>query len=332
MMLVTAQQILEKIKELPEHYARNVIVTKADPPAMGEVIDFEDSTTLTVTIDPVESGFQVACECGESKEEVCIHEAAFFKVLLDKKKEAAPVESGEEATPEDDKIPKELIEEGSPEEEPGAELANIVPQPATVELVLSPAELVERHVQLTNLIRDALEEDKDYGKIPGTQKDTLLKPGAERIATAFGCYPKYTIIEQEIDHNQPVDWEKSKWVSTDKKPDKALGTTLKAQGKGRWRKFDEKWVWQEPSTTSGQSIGLYRYVVQCNLIRRDTGQIVGSAPGSCSTMESKYIEHPRDLENTILKMACKRALVACVLNTYGLSDRFTQDVEEMAHL
>ena len=95
-MLVTAQQILEKIQELPEHYARNVIVTKADPPAMGEVVDFEDARTLTVTVDPVESGFQITCECGPSKEEVCIHEAAFFKVLLDKKKEATPPPKNEE--------------------------------------------------------------------------------------------------------------------------------------------------------------------------------------------------------------------------------------------
>lgn len=93
-MKVTAHDILEKIKELPENYERNVIVTKADPPAMGEVIDFEDATTLTVTLDKTEDGFEVNCECEESKEGVCIHEAAFFKALIDTKKEATPDEEG----------------------------------------------------------------------------------------------------------------------------------------------------------------------------------------------------------------------------------------------
>ena len=92
-MLVTVQQILEKIQELPEHYTRNVIVTKADPPAMGEVVDFEDARTHTVTVDPVESGFQITCERGPSKEEVCIHEAAFFKVLLDNKEKDSKTEA-----------------------------------------------------------------------------------------------------------------------------------------------------------------------------------------------------------------------------------------------
>jgi hypothetical protein len=36
------------------------------------------------------------------------------------------------------------------------------------------------------------------------------------------------------------------------------------------------------------------------------------------------------LENTILKMAKKRAQVDAVLTTFGLSDQFTQDMEEQA--
>ncbi|MBW2646973.1 MAG: hypothetical protein JRE23_12530, partial [Deltaproteobacteria bacterium] len=46
---------------------------------------------------------------------------------------------------------------------------------------------------------------------------------------------------------------------------------------------------------------------------------------------SVYIvpQDPWDLQNTIYKMACKRAQVAAVLNATAASDIFTQDVEDM---
>ena len=46
-------------------------------------------------------------------------------------------------------------------------------------------------------------------------------------------------------------------------------------------------------------------------------------------MENKYVEDPRDRENTVLKMAQKRAFVGVTLNVFGLSDRFTADLEDM---
>jgi hypothetical protein len=40
-------------------------------------------------------------------------------------------------------------------------------------------------------------------------------------------------------------------------------------------------------------------------------------------------DNPWDLDNTIMKMACKRALVAATLNATAASDIFTQDLEDM---
>jgi hypothetical protein len=58
------------------------------------------------------------------------------------------------------------------------------------------------------------------------------------------------------------------------------------------------------------------------------GQVVGDCIGVCSTMESKYVDRPRDCENTALKIAQKRAHVGATLNAFGLSEQFTQDVED----
>ncbi len=172
-----------------------------------------------------------------------------------------------------------------------------------------PAELIECHKEWSEVIAKALEEGRDYGQIPGTgTKPTLLKPGAERLVKCALCVAHYEIIENEVDHDREVKWAKrqKKW-------------------KNRFH-GDREFDWME---TSGTSVGVYRYVVRCQIRRESDGTVVGDGIGVCSTMESKYIDRPRECENTALKMAEKRALTAATLNAFALSDRFTQDVEDM---
>lgn len=173
--------------------------------------------------------------------------------------------------------------------------------------VALPSDLIAFHDEVAQLIQKALKQDVDYGIIPGTgDKPVLLKPGAERINLAFGASPEYEIIEKEIDHEREFAWSKRKKQWNNK------------------FKGDRTFSWVEES---GTTKGIYRYVTSCRLVRAD-GRVLATGIGSCSTMESKYIDRPRDCENTVLKMAQKRAYVAATLNAYGLSNRFTQDVEE----
>jgi hypothetical protein len=154
--------------------------------------------------------------------------------------------------------------------------------------VVKPVELIEAHKEAASVIREALEDGRDYGLIPGAgNRKVLLKAGAERLSVAFGLRPVFSIMNQEADHDREVHY-------TDR--------------------------YKKPQV----STGLYRYVVKCQLER--DGVVVGEGIGSCSTMEQKYVSRPRDCENTVLKMAKKRAQVDAVLSTLSLSDRFTQDV------
>ncbi len=192
------------------------------------------------------------------------------------------------------------------------ELIPIPTQEPTVGLslvhpVARPDELIVFHEEVTQLIQKALKEGIDYGAIPGTgDKPTLLKPGAERLNLAFGASPDYEVTEREVDHDRLVQWSKRKKKWNNKTRD------------------DRSFTWEQED---GTSLGIYRYVTKCRLIRQD-GRVLATGIGSCSTMESKYIDRPRDCENTVLKMAQKRAYVAATLNAYGLSNRFTQDVED----
>lgn len=169
--------------------------------------------------------------------------------------------------------------------------------------VASIDEIVQAQESVREIIQKALKPGRDYGTIPGTNKPTMYKAGAERTCAAFAVYPDYEILEKEIDHNHEnvyMGWE---WHPTI-----------------RGKKVD----------VEKKSYGLYRYVIKCKIIHRESGLVIGSGVGSCSSLESKYISRPRDLENTILKMAKKRAYVDATLSTFGLSDQFTQDVEDMA--
>ena len=80
---------------------------------------------------------------------------------------------------------------------------------------------------------------------------------------------------------------------------------------------------------------IFLTTILCSVVHAQQGEIlvgpnVGYGIGSCSTMESKYVENPRDAENTALKMAHKRGMVGGCLVTFGLSDQFTQDEDLIA--
>lgn len=198
--------------------------------------------------------------------------------------------------------------------------------------IAEPSDIIAAQNATRELVTQALQKGRDYGEIPGVDKPSLLKPGAERVILGFGCYARFTIVESEIDHDREVKYVKTKWTEKDQPSN---WREIKAAGLGRNKRFGgkgkekERWVWQEKEEEAGVSIGLYRYVVRCDIVDRSTDAVVGSCVGACSTLESKYIDRPRDCENTALKMSEKRALVGAALITFGLSDQFTQDVEDL---
>lgn len=74
--------------------------------------------------------------------------------------------------------------------------------------------------------------------------------------------------------------------------------------------------------------GFFQYQVRCKLYKGDT--LITEGLGACNTREKKYRNQDAfTLDNTVLKMAKKRALVDATLLVASLSDIFTQDLEDM---
>lgn len=329
-MNVTAKKVRELLEtcladgRLTKDYAELVTLTDIDSTTKKAVVQSSSSNAeYNVSIEkltPIVMDVSCSCPAGMAGH-LCKHVAAVFGCLRDR------------TTSEQD----QKVEENSAElplakqDESAKEVTNadIVPIPsagvAVVQAVMGPEMLSAWRNQAYDIV-DTLTKGIDYGTVPGVDKPFLKQPGADLISTAYGVYAVAHVVEKEIDHDREVQWTKSRWV-TKPKPDAEVVKTMKDDGIGRNRKFGDKWVWQEKQSTSGTSYGLYRYVVWVDLVHRATGKIVGGGGASCSSLEDKYVEHPRNLENTIWQMAIKRAKVNAVRATFGLSGRFTQDAD-----
>ena len=130
--------------------------------------------------------------------------------------------------------------------------------------------------QFQKVVQSQLKQNHDFGVIPGTQKPTLLKPGAEKILMLLGLRSEFQVVDSTRD-------------------------------------FDK---------------GFFQYQVKVSLYKGD--MLITEGLGAANTRERRYLKQdPYSVDNTVLKMAKKRALVDSALLVGSLSDVFTQDLEDM---
>lgn len=179
--------------------------------------------------------------------------------------------------------------------------------PVIVKPAVNIALLIEAHKATEELIAKVFEDDVHCGAIPGTYREgqknkakkVLLKPGSDLLIRAGNLRAVYEVVSEELDHDRRVPWIKKRWDD-------------------KQRRY---------YVNEGESFGFYRFVIKCKIMTM-ADELVAEAIASCSTMESKYIDRPRDCENTVLKMAQKRAKASAVIEAYGLSNSFTPDLED----
>lgn len=160
-------------------------------------------------------------------------------------------------------------------------------------------EALEEHIRRTKmqvaglekLMTELLKPGTDFDRVQVTDRPTLLQPGAQLLCQVFRLAPSYRInVERDLD-----------------------------------RPF-------------------LAYQVTCQLVHMETGQVVGEGVGSANSREKKHrwrwegegenrarVENEEvfDLDNTLCKMAKKRAYVDATLTATGASRLFTQDLEDM---
>jgi hypothetical protein len=193
--------------------------------------------------------------------------------------------------------------------EPGGDLLHLEPRAITQKL-----DAIEAFQQI---VQKQLRKDHDYGIIPGTQKPTLLKPGAEKIAKLLNLADTYEIVEKIEDWDKPFFSYTVRCTLTEL----ASGTVVCSylancnsyENKYRWR-----WV-PEWKLTEDQKAEVAEDLVPCESRRTQRGS-------------ANFYRFPNDAiydqVNTLMKMAEKRAMISAVLSVGRLSLLFTVDLDD----
>ena len=196
---------------------------------------------------------------------------------------------------------------------------------------------VERYQQVTEFVSRVLREDVDYGVIPGTEKRTLLKPGAEKLTTFFGLSTRFRLLERIED-----------WTGDEHGGEPFFyylyrcqllrGDLLIAEADASCNSRETKYRWREAQRTCpacGQAAIIkgraeYGGGWVCFRKRGGCGAKYADGDESIEGQQTGRVFNPDicDQVNTIQKMAQKRSLVGAVLIAVNASEFFTQDVED----
>jgi hypothetical protein len=202
---------------------------------------------------------------------------------------------------------------------------------------LSIQQAVERFNAVVEFVRTVMREGVDYGRIPGTDKPTLLKPGAEKLCTLFGLTSRFQLIRAIEDwtggeHNgEPFFYYLYRcqlW----------RGDRIIAEGDGSCNSFEQKYRYREAQRKCpvcglaaiirgkeeyGGGWLCFKKRGGCGTkFRADDPEIVDQQTGRVLN------ETIADQVNTIQKMAQKRAIIAATLLAVNGSEFFTQDSED----
>lgn len=177
----------------------------------------------------------------------------------------------------------------------------------------------KEHFALFNQVkREVMKPEVHFGLIPGVKKPTLFQPGAQVLLklfnltheiqethrtvdplTGFVCYEYKVVISRD---GFPVaegvgacnsfedKYAFTAWARADK-PDNDTQVKMKAANLGKNYKDGPNWVWMQRE-------------------RKPAPDLIA-------------------LQNTVMKMAQKRATVAATLNATGGGEFFSQDIEDM---
>jgi hypothetical protein len=186
--------------------------------------------------------------------------------------------------------------------------------------------------RLARVHREVMQHEVDYGRIPGTQKDTLYKSGAEILFKMNRCvmrFERYRTIEKIDGHPDHISWDSICYAID------AEGN-VQAEGSGSCNSWEKKYRYRSgervcpscevPAIIKGQE--KYGGGWICWKKKNGCGAKFDDGDVAITSQEVGQIENPDpwELDNTLKKMADKRAMVASALSLQAASGSFTQDI------
>lgn len=196
----------------------------------------------------------------------------------------------------------------------------------------SVEEVIAQVTKIQTLMEKVMKQDEHYGVIPGTQKPTLLKAGAEKLCFLFRLDPQYETTETHDEPHLNITSRCTLWhIGSGLRMGSGMGSCSTKETKYAFRHAARKC----PSCGKEAIIkGKEEYGGGwlCFKKKDGCGAKFKEGDAAIETQEVGQVanENLADVYNTVLKMSNKRALVAAVLNVTAASDIFTQDLEDYA--
>jgi hypothetical protein len=169
---------------------------------------------------------------------------------------------------------------------------------------MAVADIISHVALVQEVMRAVMKPEVHYGVIPGTDKPTLYKQGAEVLCMAFRVADSYQV--EDLSTADAVRYRVT-CTGVHQVNGIVLGT-----GMGEASSGEEKYKWRKAWDEEFEA-------TPANMRRIKTGKY-----------KTKQVRtEPADLANTILKMANKRAKIAMTINVTACGDMFGQDLEDM---
>jgi hypothetical protein len=175
-------------------------------------------------------------------------------------------------------------------------------------------------------------KDHHYGLIPGVNKPSLLKPGAEILCLTFQLDPQFRLDERwDGEHLEVVAHCTLFHAPSGTRVGSGIGSCSTKESKYGYRKGERLCPnCSKPTIIKGKQEYGGGWV--CFTKKGGCGAKFKDGDQAIEGQLTDRVANPDlpDTYNTVRKMACKRALVAAVLIVTCASQLFTQDVEEFA--
>lgn len=193
---------------------------------------------------------------------------------------------------------------------------------------MSPQDLRRQVDLIQQVMREVMKEGEHFGVIPGTQKPTLYKPGAEKLGMTFRLDPRFEVTRYELD-NGHREYEITCILTAGTRTWEGVGLCSSMESKYRYR--DEK-------ESTGKPVPSEYWDLRKTDSKKARGLLGGKGFSTVKDDDGRWVifktvgrmENPdiADTYNTVLKMAKKRAHVDAILTATAASDIFTQDMED----
>lgn len=222
-------------------------------------------------------------------------------------------------------------------------LAVVPPVTGTYALAMQTDEEFERRLagirqgqkRIKQMQLELLVEGVDYGNVPGVDKPSLGKPGAEKLCVAYGLAAR---VETELAVGDGKTAPLITYHATCYLHLGSLDGAVVGVGHGTCNSWESKYRYRnadrvcpkckKPTIIKGKAE--YGGGWLCFAKKGGCGAKFGDGDLAITGQQTGQVENPDpyDLANTIMKMAEKRSHVDATLRTTAASGIFTQDVED----